>query len=84
VDRILLIRKSLNAFMCSLFGLLPIIGLVPAVCALGYWVRVRSGCRNEWNPASFYLELSVLLGVVGILVSLLAAAIIGLAIASSY
>lgn len=83
VDRIALVRKSLNAFICGVFGLLPIIGLVPAVWAIGYWIRIRLRSRNVWNPASLYLELSVLLGVVGILISLFAVAIIALAIASS-
>jgi len=74
----------MTAFICGLLGLLPIIGLVPAVCAIGYWMRVRSRYRNEWNPASLYLNWSAVLGVLGIFIAALATAIIAMCIISSY
>ena len=74
----------MTAFMCGLLGLLPLIGLVPAVCAIGYWVRMRSRYRNEWNPASLYLNLSAVLGVLGIFFAVLATIFIALYIISTY
>jgi hypothetical protein len=79
MNRATVIALSLRAFVCGIFGFLPIIGLVPAVCALTCWFRVRSGFHPEWNPAGRYLNLGAILGGVGIL----AAFLTGLCIAIS-
>jgi hypothetical protein len=56
MPRIIVIRKSLTAFVCGLIGVLPIIGVVPGVCALLCWARIRVRYPDEWNPASAYLS----------------------------
>ncbi len=76
------IRKSLTAFACGIIGLVPFVGVVPAVCALFLSVRVRSGYR-DWNPASIYLKWASGLGVLGIVVTLLTGFFIALAIVCS-
>jgi hypothetical protein len=74
MPRILVIRKSLTAFVCGLIGFLPIIGVVPGLYALSCWGSVRIRYPNEWNPASAYLSWGARLAVLGLLGSALIAA----------
>jgi hypothetical protein len=69
--RIIVIRKSLTAFVCGLFGFLPIIGLLPGFYALLCWNHIRSRYPNEWNPASAYLSWGTALALFGLLFSAL-------------
>jgi hypothetical protein len=64
-DRIILIRKSLNIFICGMLGILPVIGFVPALFAIVGAVRVSSRFRREWNPAAAYLHLGVAMALLG-------------------
>jgi hypothetical protein len=66
VPRIIVIQLSLRAFVCGIIGLLPVIGLVPALHALACWVRVRRRYRDEWNPAASYLRCGSILAVAGL------------------
>ena len=72
----------MRAFICSLIGLLPGLGLIPAIYAVVVWARVRRRCR-EWNPAAVYLNWAAVLGVIGILGSGAVAAVVGMQIVSS-
>jgi hypothetical protein len=65
--RIFVIRKSLAAFVCGIFGFLPFIGLIPGLYALTCWARITARYRNEWNPASAYLTWGARLSLLGIL-----------------
>jgi hypothetical protein len=67
MPRILVIRKSLIAFVCGLIGFLPIIGIVPGLYALSCWGSIRMRYPDEWNPASAYLSWGVRLAVLGFL-----------------
>jgi hypothetical protein len=71
MDRITAINKSLTCFVCGIVGLLPLIGLFPAVHALSCWRKVRAGYRDQWNPASAYLKGGLVLGILGVLSSTL-------------
>src|ERR1017187_1815499 len=64
-DRIILIRKSLNIFVCGLIGLVPVIGFIPALFAIVGAVRVSARFRREWNPASAYLSAGVTMALLG-------------------
>ncbi len=81
MDRITAIRRSQTAFVCGLIGFLPIIGIVPAVCALGCWARIRSRYGKEWNPASAYLSWGARLAALGLAASVLLVALLILAFA---
>lgn len=83
MDRVVLIQRSLRAFACGAFGLIPFLGLVPAVYAISFWLRVRNQSRDEWNPAATYLNWAAVLGVLGILNTVLATYSIAYAIISS-
>jgi hypothetical protein len=77
MPRIVVIRKSLTAFVCGLIGFLPIIGIVPGLFALSCWGSIRLRYPDEWNPASAYLDWGARLAVLGLLSSaLLIAAVI--------
>jgi hypothetical protein len=66
-ERIITIRKSLRVFCCGLASLLPIIGLVPAACALvGGW-RLRP--FKQTNPARRYVKVGFALAIIGILLT---------------
>jgi hypothetical protein len=71
MDRITAIRASLSGFVSGMIGLMPFIGLVPAVYALYCWFRVRRH-YDDWNPASAYLEWGARLGLLGLVISALA------------
>ena len=76
------IRQSLTAFVCGIIGLVPFVGVVPAVCALVLSTKVRLR-YCDWNPASAYVNWAGVLGVLGIVVSMLAAWFVSLEIISS-
>jgi len=80
MDRIAAIEKSLNCFVCGLVGLLPLLGLFPAVHALVCWRRVRARYGSEWNPAEAYLTGGFVLGVLGVLSSMLFILAVGAAV----
>ncbi|MGD0258915.1 MAG: hypothetical protein ABSD29_03730 [Verrucomicrobiota bacterium] len=65
MPRIIVIRQSLTAFVCGLFGFLPVIGIVPGLYALFCWRRIRTRYPKEWNPASAYLDWGVRLALLG-------------------
>ena len=67
MPRILVIRKSLRAFVCGMVGFLPIVGVVPGLYALFCWARIRSRYPDEWNPASAYLSWGARLALIGLL-----------------
>lgn len=67
MPRIIVIRKSLAAFVCGLFGFLPLIGVVPGLYALFCWTRIRARYPNEWNPAAAYLSWGARLALLGLL-----------------
>ena len=71
MPRIIVIRKSLAAFVCGLIGFLPIIGVVPGIYALFCWNRIRTHYPDEWNPASAYLSWGARLALFGLLGSAL-------------
>jgi hypothetical protein len=55
-ERIEVIEKSLRIFTCGLLGLIPVIGLIPAVYAAFAGARLYSRHRRDWNPAEAYLK----------------------------
>lgn len=67
MDRITAIRKSLTGFVCGLLGLVPVVGLPPALYALVCWFSVQSRYGKQWNPAAPYLRLGAALGLLGLL-----------------
>ena len=80
MPRIIVIRKSLTAFVCGLIGFLPIIGVLPGLYALSCWNHIHSRYPDEWNPASAYLSWGARLALLG----LLASALIVVAVILSY
>jgi hypothetical protein len=77
-----IIDKSIQAFVCGLIGILPIIGLIPGIYAINCWVHVRRNYRDEWNPASLYLSWGARLATLGVLISLLIVCALLLALVS--
>ena len=73
MNRIKVIKKSLMIYVCGIISLVPILGLLPAACALFAWAMVSSRYRNEWNPAAAYLSWGARFAVLGIIVSLFVA-----------
>ena len=65
--RIVVIRKSLEGFVCGIFGFLPFLGVGPGVYALWCWAHIRTRYPKEWNPASAYLSWGARLSLLGLL-----------------
>ena len=84
MDRITAIEQSLTVFVCGIIGLLPVLGVLPAVHALVCWGRVRSRYGDQWNPASAYLKGGAVLAALGVLNSILVVGVVCLAIASAF
>jgi hypothetical protein len=76
MNRILLIRTSLKIFSCGMAGLVPLLGIVPAICAIFNATRLGKNYRKEWNPASAYLNWGVTLALFSLSLNLLAAAVV--------
>ncbi len=70
LERIELLRSTMRCFVCSLLGLVPVLGLPFATAAIlgGRKLRPRPGA--EWHPAEGYLRAARRLGPLGFLVSL--------------
>ena len=73
MDRITAIEKSLRAFTCGFFGVIPFIGIIPGIYALICWARIRIAFREPWNPAAAYLDCGVILSLIGLGASFLIA-----------
>jgi len=73
MDLATVIRKSMRAFACGVFGLVPLLGIVPGVCALRLWFEVRRDLKGHWNPAAAYLDWGVRLSVFGLALDFLLA-----------
>ena len=69
-ERIRLIEGSVRCFVFSLFGLIPLLGVLMAFWALISCIKLRARSRRMWNPARLYLNLGFAFAVVGLLVSL--------------
>ncbi len=71
MNRIRIIQKSTSAFICGLFGLLPVLGLPFGIAALVQFVQVRRQ-TTDWNPAERYLDWGAILALIGFLLTLFA------------
>jgi hypothetical protein len=76
MDRITAIRKSLTVFAFGLAGLVPLVGIIPALYAIHCRERVRAGYVNQWNPAAHYLKWGPVFALLGLLGSFVALATI--------
>ena len=82
-DRVEIIRRSLRCFRNGLIGLLPGIGVPFAVLALEDWLFARQCKGDNWNPAARYVHFGALAATVGLLLTLLLAAVIAIEITSN-
>lgn len=62
-ERIHVIEKSQRIFVCGLVGLIPVIGLIPAVYATFSGARLHTRWRKDWNPAASYLNWGMVIGL---------------------
>jgi hypothetical protein len=69
MPRAIVIQLSLRAFVCGLFGVLPVIGLVPGLYAVYCWAVIQKRYPTEWNPASAYMSCGAALAMVGLAIT---------------
>ena len=62
-ERIHVIEKSLRIFTCGIAGLIPFVGLIPALYAIFAGARLYSRWRGDWNPAAAYLNRGMWIGL---------------------
>lgn len=84
MNRIILIRTSLSIFTCGVAGLIPLFGIVPAVYAVVSGIRLNLSCKNEWNPASGYLNWGITLALLSLSLNLLIGAVFILELVPPY
>ncbi len=84
MDRITAIQKSLTGFVCGIFSFVPVLGLIPGVHAVSCWRVVRRRYREQWNPAGNYLTAGAVLGLLGILSSVILVGAAAVFIISQY
>ncbi len=66
IDKVRVIENSLLCFNLSWFGLLPGLGIVPAVLALHLHQQVKRDLGTEWNPAGSFAYWGRLLSLWGL------------------
>ena len=76
MDKVELIQRSLRCFVNGLIGLLPVIGFPFVVTAFVYFIRLRLRHSSEWNPAEHYLDWGVRFALLGLVITLLLAALV--------
>jgi len=74
LDRSEAIRQSVSVLIYGFAGLLPLIGIFPAVSALNLGIRIRRGYSAP-NPVDHYRKWGMTLGVLCLLLNLWAIAI---------
>jgi hypothetical protein len=72
MDKVSVIERSLRAFVYSLIGLVPVLGLPLAVQAFTLSLRVQTETAGEWNPARFYVRWAIALSIFSLLFTFLA------------
>ncbi len=65
MDRIEAIRRSMRVFALGWIALLPLLGLIPAICALVSVGQIRARYQDSWNPASRYLKAGSVMARIG-------------------
>ncbi len=68
LDRSGMIRQSVSVFIHGIFGLLPLIGIIPAVSAVIHGIRIRRAYAGA-NPVDHYRKWGMALGGLSILVN---------------
>jgi hypothetical protein len=71
IAKIKMLKHSLQCFVFGLIALVPVLGLPFGVLALVASGQVRAAQRQYWNAARAYWIWGLVLGAVGILLSLL-------------
>jgi len=71
LDRSEVVRRSVSVLICGLAGLLPVIGLFPAVSAVIQGIRIRRA-YPEPNPVEHYRRWGMALGTLCILLNVCA------------
>jgi len=83
-DRITLIRRSLRIFAYGLASLVPVIGFLYALFAVGNAVSLGRQFRGEWNPALAYLRWGLALAVLSLGINSLALLIVAMNLVPPY
>jgi hypothetical protein len=78
LTKIEMIERSMRCFELGLFGLLPVIGIPLAVMSLFQSQRVKLGQGALWNPAQRYWFWGGVCARMGIALTLIIVAFIGI------
>jgi hypothetical protein len=66
MDKVRVIERSLRCFVMGCLGMIPLLGIIPAVVAIGLYHNVRQEAELFWNPARGYLLCGYALAWAGI------------------
>jgi len=83
MDKVRVIKLSLRCFTMGWLGLLPLIGMVPALMAIFLYLKVKTASDDEWNPAGKHLLWGYILGYIGMAMSVALTTIITILVFSA-
>jgi hypothetical protein len=66
MDKVSVIERSQWCLVAGFCGLLPLLGLGPAVVAIHLYHHTRRMAHGEWNPAGAYAKGGLILGWCGV------------------
>ena len=56
MDKVRIIERSVRCYRCGSYGLIPVLGTVPAIIAVLLYHKVRYELGPAWNPAGRHLR----------------------------
>ena len=69
MDKVLVINQSLRCYRWSWFSLIPLLGIIPALIAIGFFRKAGAETGDGWNPARRYAVCGLLIAIIGLLLS---------------
>ena len=75
MDQVRVIERSLRCCVAGCLGLIPVLGLLPALVAIVLHHQVQAEVKGGWNPARSHLAWGVSLAWCGVLLTTLAVGI---------
>ena len=69
MDKVLVINQSLRCYRLSWFSLIPLLGVIPGLIALGLFRKAGEETGDGWNPARRYAVCGFLIAMTGLFLS---------------
>jgi len=78
MNKVRVIEWSLRCYRLSWLALVPLLGFVPALIALGLFRKIGKEAGEQWNPARLYALAGLFIAIIGLFLSMVVGGAIGL------